>query len=224
MEKLKKSFSHWSNLDYAWLAVANLVLLALSIYFDDSLLSIVSALTGATSVIFISKQMPGAYYFGAINSVTYAIISFQNHIYGSAVLYACYYVPMQFVGLYLWTQAKKKSASNTVETKVLSTQQRCWIGCVSIVAIAILSFVLSSIGGNVAIIDATTTILSIIAVYLMTQQYLEQWYLWLIVNTASTILWAISLSQGTGNFATLFMWIIYVLNSIFGLYSWKKKK
>lgn len=224
MEKLKKSFSHWSILDYTWLAVANIIILALSIYFGDSLLSIISALTGVTSVIFISKQMSEAYYFGVINCITYAIISFQNHIYGSAALYTCYYVPMQFIGLYLWTQAKKKSTSNEIKTKVLSIQQRCWIGCISIVAIAILSFVLSSIGGNVAIIDATTTILSIIAVYLMTQQYLEQWYLWLIVNTASTILWVISLSQGTGNFATLFMWIIYVLNSIFGLYSWKKKK
>lgn len=224
MEKLKKSFSHWSNLDYAWLAVANLVLLALSIYFGDSLLSIVSALTGATSVIFISKQMPGAYYFGAINSVTYAIISFQNHIYGSAVLYACYYVPMQFVGLYLWTQAKKKSASNTVEAKTLSSTQRCFLGCMSILAILVLSTILTKLGGNVAIIDATTTILSVIGVYLMTKQYIEQWYVWLIVNTVSTILWVVSLSQGSGNFATLFMWVIYVLNSLFGLYSWKKKK
>ena len=224
MEKLKQSFSHWSILDYTWLAVANLVLLALSIYFGDSLLSIVSALTGATSVIFISKQMPGAYYFGAVNSVTYAIISYQNHIYGSAVLYACYYVPMQFIGLYLWTQAKKKSASNTVEAKTLSSTQRCFLGCMSILAILVLSTILTKLGGNVAIIDATTTVLSIIGVYLMTKQYIEQWYVWLIVNTVSTILWVISLSEGAGNFATLFMWVIYVLNSLFGLYSWKKKK
>lgn len=224
LDKIKNSFSSWTKLDYAWLVIANITILALSLYWGDSLLSIVSALSGVTSVVFISKQMTGAYYFGAINAATYAIISYQNNVYGSAVLNACYYLPMQFIGLYLWTQAKKKSASNKIETKVLTDEQRCWLASIAIVVIGVLAFVLNKIGGNVAIIDATTTVLSVIAMYLMAKQYLEQWYLWVIVNIASTAIWAISLYQGTGNYATLLMWIVYVLNSLFGLYNWRKNK
>ena len=55
----------------------------------------------------------------------------------------------------------------------------------------------------------------------MVKQYLEQWYLWIIVNIVSIIMWIISLSQGFGDFATLLMWILYLLNSLYGLYKWK---
>ena len=117
---------------------------------------------------------------------------------------------------------KNKSNSGQVESKSLTNKQRFILVLISFVAILAYSLVLKQLGGNIPLIDATSTVLSVIAMLLMVKQYLEQWYLWVIVNTVSIIMWAVSLSQGSGDYATLLMWIIYLLNSLYGLYNWRK--
>ena len=135
------------------------------------------------------------------------------------MLNAFYYFPMQFVGIYMWK--KNKSDDGEVESKALTAKQKLMLTLVSFVAIVIYSLFLKFLGGNIPLIDATSTVLSVIAMILMVKQYLEQWYLWIIVNTVSIIMWVISLRQGSGEFATLLMWILYLLNSLYGLYKWK---
>lgn len=220
MEKLKQTFKDWTKLDWAWLIIANSVILGLSLYWGDGLIPIISALTGVTCVIFVSKQMIANYYVGAINVALYAFLSYQSRLYGDAMLNAFYYFPMQFIGIYMWK--KNKSNSGQVESKSLTNKQRFILVLISFVAILAYSLVLKQLGGNIPLIDATSTVLSVIAMLLMVKQYLEQWYLWVIVNTVSIIMWAVSLSQGSGDYATLLMWIIYLLNSLYGLYNWRK--
>ena len=219
LEKIKKSFNTWTKWDYLWLLIANGTILGLSLYWGDGLIPIISALTGVTCVIFVSKQMIANYYVGAINVALYAFLSYQSRLYGDAMLNALYYFPMQFVGIYMWK--KNKSDNGEVEAKALTIKQKFMLALVSIVAIIVYSLFLRLLGGNIPLIDATSTVLSVIAMILMVKQYLEQWYLWIIVNTVSIIMWVISLSQGSGDFATLLMWILYLLNSLYGLYKWR---
>lgn len=223
MDMLKKEFSGWSKLDYLWLLIANGTILGLSLYWGEGIIPIVSALTGVTCVIFVSKQMMLNYYVGAINVALYAYLAFQSRLYGDFMLNALYYFPMQFIGIYMWNKAKGSNSSGNVETKILSNKERGILALISIAAIAAYSVFLSFIGGNIPVIDATSTVLSVIAMILMVKQYLEQWYLWVVVNTVSIAMWGISLSQGSGDFATLLMWTIYLLNSLFGLYNWRKE-
>ena len=78
LEKIKKSFSTWTKWDYLWLLIANGTILGLSLYWGDGLIPIISALTGVTCVIFVSKQMIANYYVGAINVALYAFLSYQS--------------------------------------------------------------------------------------------------------------------------------------------------
>ena len=220
LEKIKKSFNTWTKWDYLWLLIANGTILGLSLYWGDGLIPIISALTGVTCVIFVSKQMIANYYVGAINVALYAFLSYQSRLYGDAMLNAFYYFPMQFIGIYMWK--KNKSDNGEVESKRLTAKQRFILTFASFISILVYSLLLKRLGGNIPLIDATSTVLSVIAMLLMVKQYLEQWYLWVIVNTVSIIMWAVSLSQGSGDYATLLMWIIYLLNSLYGLYNWRK--
>ena len=61
LEKIKKSFNTWTKWDYLWLLIANGTILGLSLYWGDGLIPIISALTGVTCVIFVSKQMIANY-------------------------------------------------------------------------------------------------------------------------------------------------------------------
>lgn len=219
MEKFKNMFKGMSKLDVIWLIVANVCILGLSLYWGDGPIAIISAMTGITCTVLISNKLVANYYFGIVNVALYAFLSYQSKLYGDAMLNAFYYFPMQFVGIYMWK--KNKSDDGEVESKALTTKQKFMLTLVSFVAIVIYSLFLKFLGGNIPLIDATSTVLSVIAMILMVKQYLEQWYLWIIVNTVSIIMWGISLRQGSGEFATLLMWILYLLNSLYGLYKWK---
>lgn len=219
LEKLKQSFKGMNKLDVIWLLIANIIILGLSLYWGDGPIAIISAMTGITCTVLISNKLVANYYFGIINVALYAYLSYQSKLYGDAMLNAFYYFPMQFVGIYMWK--KNKSDNGEVEARALTAKQKVMLALVSIVAIVIYSLFLKFLGGNIPLIDSASTILSVIAMILMVKQYLEQWYLWIIVNTVSIIMWAVSLSQGSGEFATLLMWILYLLNSLYGLYKWK---
>ena len=223
MESLKKQFKNWTTLDYAWLIIANAIILGLSLYWQDSVISIISAITGVTCVIFVSKGMMANYIVGAINVALYAYLAFKSKIYGDFMLNAFYYFPMQFIGLYMWSKARDKEEDHELKSKALNNKQRLILCLISIGIILVYAEVLKLLGGNVPIIDSTSTVLSVIAMILMVKQYLEQWYLWVIVNTVSIIMWVISLSEGSGDVATLIMWILFLLNSLYGLWNWKKE-
>lgn len=215
-------FKGWSKLDFIWLFLSNFTILALSIYWGDNVLSIISAIAGVINVILVSKQMISNYYFGIIGVSTYAYIAFQSKLYGDFMLNAFYYLPMQFVGIYMWNKAKEKSEKNEVESRLMTNKQRILLTIISALSIGVYSAVLKILGGNIPIIDATSTVLSVIAMILMVKQYVEQWHLWVIINGVSILMWVISLCEGSGDLATLLMWIIYLLNSVFGLVNWQR--
>lgn len=222
LEELKQSFSKWTKLDYAWLIIANLTILSLSLYWGDSLTAIISAMAGITCVIFISKQMIANYYFGIVNVALYALLSFEAKLYGDFALNAFIYFPAQFFGLYLWTKAKRRDKDNEVKVRRLTNKQRFYLALGCFIAILISAEILELLEGNIVILDAASTIISIIAQILMLFLYVEQWYLWVIVNIVSVTMWALSLSNGVGDTATLIMWILYLANSLYGLYNWRK--
>ena len=222
MKSLKNQFKNWTKVDYAWLLIANLTILSLSLYWGDGIIPIVSALTGVTCVIFVSKGMMLNYPVGIINVVLYAYLAYQSKLYGDFMLNAFYYLPMQFIGMYMWKKAGDKEESGTIKSKALTYVQRWKLGVISLISIGVYALILKVLGGNIPLIDATSTVLSVIAMILMVRQYLEQWYVWIVVNVVSIIMWAISLSQGSGNYATILMWIVFLVNSLYGLYNWKK--
>ena len=101
---LKNELSGWKWWEVAWLVTAAVVITILPIYWGDSLMGIISAVTGVICVVLTGKGKLSAYFFGLINSVLYAIIAYQSALYGETMLNLLYYVPMQFVGFYIWSK------------------------------------------------------------------------------------------------------------------------
>ena len=57
---------------------------------------------------------------------------------------------------------------------------------------------------------------------LMAKLYMEQWFLWILVNIASIVLWAYALLNGGNEITLLLMWIAYLINAIYGWINWIK--
>lgn len=99
---LKHELSGWKAWEIIWLAAACTVITALSVHWGDDALGITMALTGVLCVILTGKGKMSCYLFGLVNTVLYAWIAFEARYYGEVMLNACYYVPMQFVGWFMW--------------------------------------------------------------------------------------------------------------------------
>ncbi|MBP5738137.1 MAG: nicotinamide mononucleotide transporter, partial [Abditibacteriota bacterium] len=85
-EFIKEELSGWRKWEVAWLLFACAAIAALSIYWHDTLMGIISATTGVACVVCTGKGKLSAYIFGTINVILYAIISCHARYYGEVML------------------------------------------------------------------------------------------------------------------------------------------
>jgi nicotinamide mononucleotide transporter len=65
--------------------------------------------------------------------------------------------------------------------------------------------------------DAFITSLSIVATWMLARKILEHWYLWIVVNFVSAVLF---LTRGL--YPTVILYLVYGIMSFVGLVAWKK--
>lgn len=219
---IKSQCSNWQKNELIWLFFATAVILGLSIYWEESLVGIVSAITGVFCVVLVGKGKISNYFFGVITVTTYAFIAYEARYYGDAMLNLCYYLPMNFIGLFVWSKNMKKGSGEVLKIR-MSAKTNMLIFGGSGVAVIGYSFFLRSLGGSLPILDSISTVFSIVAQLLCVMRAAEQWIFWIIVNVVSVIMWGIAFSQESDGIATLLMWCVYLVNAVIMWISWNKE-
>ena len=196
-------------------------------------LGLIAAITGVLCVVMVSKGMIINYIFGLINVSLYAYISYKSELYGDFALNLLYYVPMQFFGWFSWKKHRKADANKesqqamktTVQARRMTTSQRIILALSSITLVIAAGYILDRFTSDpYPYKDAATTILSIIAMFIMIKAYMEQWFLWMATNLISIVIWTMLLIKGDYSAGMMtVMWIFYLINSINGFIIWKKE-
>ena len=73
------------------------------------------------------------------------------------------------------------------------------------------------------LIDAVTSVCSVVGLILTVKRCIEQWYVWFFVNGLSTFMWIEAYLNGSNCFATILMWAVYLILSVYFLYTWRKE-
>lgn len=215
----------WSNFEKVWILVFTAINIYLFFAWGDSLLGLTSSMAGMICVVLVAKGKISNYYFGIVQAVTYAYISYGYGLYGEAMLNAFFYLPIQFIGIYMWRKHKASSSVKGEDVSVKRLTGKGWITLilVSVFASVIYAELLSVIGGQQVRLDSVAVVLSIIAQILMLKRYAEQWVMWIVVNVLSIILWLVTLTSTGGNdWTMLVMWTAFLFNSIYGYVNWIK--
>ena len=176
----------------------------------------VAAISGILCVVLCAKGKKSQYIWGLINVLGYIIIAFINKYYGEVMLNAIYYLPSQFIGYYLWNKHENKETKD-VEGKKLNLKNSIILLVTCILGIFGYKLVLDLLGGNEALLDSASTVISVVANSLMLLRYREQWLLWIIIDTITVIMWLIA-----GDFIMVTMWLVYLINAFYGYYNWTK--
>ena len=119
MSKVKDFFKGWSKFELCWLVLSTVIMIVLSIIWGDNTLALISGITGILGVVLAAKGKVSTYFFATINVAIYSYLTFNNHLYGEFMLNAFYYIPMNFIGFYLWSRHKDEK-SGEVEGKALT--------------------------------------------------------------------------------------------------------
>ena len=217
---LKNYFSDWSLFEKGWLGLFTLIEFYLFFAWNDSIIGLITMLTGIWCVVLVAKGKRFNYYPGLINVILYAHISYQSKLYGEVMLNAFYFLPMQFIGYWMWSNHTDEK--DNVSARLLSNLNRFLIFIGSGISIYLYGLFLNQINGNFPFIDASSTVLSVIAMILMAARYGEQWVLWIFVNVASIIMWIGIYQQSGEGVSMIVMWSAYLINAVYGWINWNK--
>ncbi len=216
-------FKGWTTFEIAWLTIFTLIQVALFFIWDDTLLGFISSISGMLCVVLVAKGKISNYYFGIIQCATYAYISYTYGLYGEAMLNGLFYLPIQFIGIYMWNNHKTDESIRGEDIVAKRLTKKGWIILlvISVSASVIYAELLYLIGSQQVRIDSVAVVLSIIAQILMLQRYAEQWVMWIVVNGLTIVLWLVTLLASGGNdWSMLVMWTAFLINSIYGYINW----
>ena len=214
--------SNWRPWEVGWLLLACVVITGLSVYWQDSLIGIISATTGVACVVCTGKGKLSAYIFGTVNVVLYAIIAFNARSYGEVMLNALYYFPMEFYGFYIWSKHMNQE-THEVQKRWMQPKGRYLVTVAVIAGTVGYGFVLKALGGALPFVDALSTVVSVVAMLVSVKMHVEQWILWIVVDVVTVIMWGVAFAQGSESIATLLMWIVYLGNAVMMYLKWARE-
>lgn len=218
-------FKEWTWFERIWLAVFSAINVYLYIKWDSGIIGLISSMTGMVCVVLVAKGKISNFLFGVVNTATYAYISYGYGLYGEAMLNALFYLPTQFVGLWMWRQHRAMQQVRDEDIEVKRLNAKGWLIVVVSVAVGAYGYmhVLLGLNAQQVRIDSLAVVLSIVAQILLTLRYAEQWVLWIVVNVLSIVLWVVTLNQAGGSDYTMpVMWTAFLINSIYGWVNWLK--
>ena len=216
---IKNEFLIGYNL-FERLFLLSMLLLQIVVYLivPDTIIGIISGISGVISVVLCAKGKISFYFVGFVQTITYLILAWQNRFYGEVIENVFYLVTMVW-GIFLWAKNMQKNDDGTTDVKAKKFNWAMWICSIfgTILATALVGMWLESIGSNQAYLDAATNVMAIFAQFLMIWRYREQWIWWIVIDVICIIMWF-----NVGNWSMVAMYIAWTINAIYGWYNWSK--
>lgn len=198
-----------------------------------SYIELAASLFGLVYVVFEVLQKNFMWYLWVLTSITFGIVYYYSHIYAYMGL-QIYYVAMGIYGIYSWRRAKalaKRAAAqpatqpgelgsedaDILVVRKMSREVAILSTLFSIIVFFILTYILKCTEDPNPWLDSFCSVISMLATFWLSRQYLQNWYLWIVCNVASTIL-SLSVEQ----YYAALLYFIMIGMAIWGLWHWNK--
>ncbi|MCH5334531.1 MAG: nicotinamide mononucleotide transporter [Alistipes sp.] len=154
---------------------------------------------------------------GLIMPVVHGTLYYKSGLYADCAM-QCYYIAAGLYGLTVWSR-RKAAAGEEPGAGIGRTPLRAAVAAAALYAVlhAALYFVLSRLtDSTVPFWDSMTTALCIVAYWMLSRKYVEQWLVWLAVDAITTGLYiykGIPLTAG--------LYAIYSALAVAGYMRWR---
>lgn len=154
---------------------------------------------------------------GLIMPIVHGTLYFRSGLYADCSM-QLYYILAGLYGLTVWSRGKRKSAAR--EPEISRTPALVWMQiAVLYVAIHATLYVLLTTftDSTVPVLDSFTTALCIVAYWMLSHKYVEQWLVWLVIDAVTVGLY---LYKGIPLTAALYG--LYTCLAVVGYRRWLK--
>lgn len=181
----------------------------------DSLISLISGVTGIISVILCSQRKISFYLFGFIQLGTYMYLAWQQRFYGELIENVFYIITM-LIGIVVWLK-NYNTEEQIVESKRLSDRLFYIICSIMVFICVLLGYYMKYFTDNTQpFMDSFSTVPAFIAQTLLMLRYREQWIFWIIIDVVSIFMWMCA-----DNWIMVIQFIFWTMNCIYGYRKWK---
>jgi len=182
----------------------------------SSPLEVAGNLCGLLSVVLAVRESVWTMPTGLVNEALFAVLFYQVRLYPDVLLQALFFA-LTVYGWYAWTRtAGARTVAPTTRLTARSALTLCGFGAAAYVALGL--FFATRTDASLPWVDSFTTVLSVIAQYLLSRKVFETWYLWI---AADLILIPLYVYKGIG--LTGVLYAVFLLLSIRGLLSWRRE-
>lgn len=187
------------------------------------LLELLGLIFGLLAVWYLIKQSILTWPAGIAYILISFVIFWRIQLYGDFILHI-FFLVLNVYGWYYWLYGKKEGEEELAVSR-MSFRTNVYIALGTIAGVVVFGIFLQQLPNlidglppaAVPFWDATTSILSVTAMWLTTRKKIENWYYWLIVDVLAT---GIYVYKGIHFYALLYG--IYIIMAISGYLKWRQ--
>ena len=162
---------------------------------------------------------------GILTSLAAMYVFFCQGLYASFGLNT-YYLVTSFIGLWHWRRDKEilqAEGDDSVHLNRLNLSSVLAGGLVAVIGVLALTLGMAQLAklglqeNPMSLLDATATMLSVVATWWLVKSYIQHWWLWIIADALST---ALCLSLGMWWMAALYG--AYTASAVIGYMHWRR--
>lgn len=183
----------------------------------DTALEVLGTIVGIIYLIFEIKANPLVWVAGVIMPAISLFVYFNAGLYADFAI-NIYYLVAALYGLFLWTRGSKSNNKSELPITHTPIKSVTVVVVVSIVLFVVIGKVLQSYtDSNVPWADSFTTALSIVGMWMLAKKYIEQWFVWIVVDAVCCVLY---IYKEIPFYAGLYG--LYTIVAVYGYMEWKQ--
>lgn len=183
----------------------------------DTIIEVLGLISGLLYLFYEIKHSEKMWIVGVVTAIVYIYIFATAKLYAS-MSYQIYYLLMSFYGIYNWRRDSKGRESVVVLNNMKWPEAIVSI-IISVLIFGVVYFLLKDyLDDSMPLLDSVVTTLSLLATYWLSKSWIYQWWIWVIVNALSVVMF---ISQT--RYISAALYLFYGVAAIFGYYYWKKE-
>lgn len=186
-------------------------------YITQNWMDVLGTTLGLLYLYLEMKENIWMWIVGSVMPVIYIFVLYKAGLYADCGMEVYYFLAGVY-GFAFWLFGKKKEGRQVAISRTpKTTKNMLWLALI-VIWMVMGTFLDKCTDSTVPYIDGFTTAASIIGLWMLSRKYIEQWWVWFVVDAISVGLYIYK-----GVYGRALLYSIYTLMAIYGYYLWKKK-
>ena len=187
-------------------------------YFISSPWELIGAASGLLCVWLIIRENIWNWPVGLAYALVSLLVFYNARLYADLVLHV-FYVFMNGYGWYYWLRgAGARGSEGRLVVARLSMRSASLLGVATVIGIIAMGWLFDYYtDADLAYWDSTTTVMSFAAMWMAAHKYIENWFVWLVVDVLAT---GIYIFKGIWPYAVLYG--LYIPMAVWGWMAWSR--